>query len=50
MQDLTAGVELQWGRRENFNDDFTSDVFRVPFSFKYAFSRTFGGQEVTGSP
>ena len=50
MQNVTVGVELQWGRRENFTDDFTSNVFRVQFSFKYAFSRTFGGQEVTSSP
>jgi hypothetical protein len=40
---VTAGVELQWGRRENFIDDFEADIFRVQFSFKYAFSHTFGG-------
>jgi len=40
---VTTGVEFQWGRRENFSDDFTSDVFRVQFSFKYAFSKTFSG-------
>jgi hypothetical protein len=35
--------ELQWGRRENFADDFTSDGFKVQFSFKYNFSWKLGG-------
>ena len=37
------GGELQWGRRENFSDGFTSDGFKVQFSFKYNFSQKFGG-------
>ena len=36
-----TGVELQWGDRENFTDGFSSDDFRVQFSFKYNFSKTF---------
>ena len=40
---VTTGVEFQWGQRENFSDDFTSDQFRVQFSFRYNFSRTFTG-------
>ena len=36
------GVELQWGDRENFTDGFTSDDFRVQFSAKYSFGKTFG--------
>lgn len=38
-----AGVELQWGRRENFSDGFSSDAFKVQFSFKYNFSAKIGG-------
>ena len=34
-------VELQWGDRENFEDGFSSDIFKVQFSFKYNFSKTF---------
>jgi hypothetical protein len=43
MSGVTTGVELQWGRRENHSDGFTSDQVRVQFSFKYNFSRTFDG-------
>ena len=38
---VTAWTELQWANRENRSDGFKSDVFRVQFSFKYNFSRTF---------
>ena len=38
---LTTGVEFQWGDRENFTDGFTSDDFRIQFSFKYAFQKAF---------
>jgi hypothetical protein len=38
------GGELQWGRRENFADGFTSDGFKLHFSFKYNFSWKFGGK------
>jgi hypothetical protein len=37
---LMTGVELQWGRRENFSDGFSSDGVRVQFSAKYNFSKT----------
>jgi len=37
------GIELQWGDRDNFTDGFSSDDFRVQFSAKYNFGRTFGG-------
>lgn len=30
-----AGAELQWGKRNNFRDGFSSSAFRVQFSFKY---------------
>jgi hypothetical protein len=38
---LTTGVEFQWGDRENFSDGFSSDDFRIQFSFKYAYSKVF---------
>jgi hypothetical protein len=38
---VTTGVELQWGNRENFSNDFKADIFKVQFSFKYAFSKTY---------
>jgi hypothetical protein len=39
---VMVGGELQWGRRENL-DGFTSDGFKVQFSFKYNFSYKLGG-------
>jgi len=38
---VMTGVELQWGDRENFEDGFSSDIFKVQFSFRYNFSKTF---------
>jgi hypothetical protein len=43
VPNVMVGGELQWGRRENFADGFTSDGLKVQFSFKYNFSHTFGG-------
>ena len=33
-------VELQYGKRENFSDGFTSDDVKIQFSFKYNFAKT----------
>ena len=41
VDNVMLGGELQWGRRENFLDGFKSDDFRIQFSFKYNFSKTF---------
>jgi hypothetical protein len=38
------GPEIQWGRRENFRDGFTSDDFRVQFSAKFNFDYGLGGK------
>jgi hypothetical protein len=38
---VMAGAEFQFGRRENFSDGFSSNVYRIQFSFRYAFSKTF---------
>ncbi len=43
VPNVMAGVELQWGRRENNSDGFESDGFKVQFSFKYNFSYKLGG-------
>ena len=40
-ENVMVGGELQWGRRENFLDGFKSDDFRIQFSFRYNFSKTF---------
>jgi len=39
-----VGPEIQWGKRENFRDGFTSDDFRVQFSAKYNFNMSLGGK------
>ncbi len=44
LPDLFAGGEIQWGKRENFKDGFSSDDFRIQFSVKYSFKFTVGGQ------
>jgi len=36
-----VGAELQWGRRKNFNDGFSTDAIKVHFAFKYNFSQVF---------
>ena len=41
VENVMLGGELQWGRRENFLDGFTSDDVRVQFSFRYNFSKKF---------
>jgi hypothetical protein len=43
VPNATVGVELQWGRRENFSDGFSSDATKIQFSFKYNFSAKIGG-------
>ena len=40
---VMVGGELQWGRRENFSDGFSSDGVKAQFSFKYNFSWKLGG-------
>jgi hypothetical protein len=42
VPNFMVGGELQWGRRENFNG-FHSDGLKVQVSFRYNFSRRFGG-------
>lgn len=44
VKNVMFGPEIQWARRENFRDGFTSDDLRLQFSVRYNFSRTFGGE------
>ena len=41
---LFLGPEIQWGKRENFRDGFTSDDVRIQFSVKYSFKYQLGGK------
>ena len=41
---LMLGPELQYGRRENIDGEFSANEFRVQFSAKLDYSKTFGGQ------
>jgi hypothetical protein len=42
--DVFLGPEIQWGKRENFRDGFTSDDLRIQFSAKYNFKLSLGGK------
>ena len=42
VENVMLGGEFQWGRRENFQDNFTADDYRIQFSFRYNFSKIFG--------
>jgi hypothetical protein len=44
IDNLMWGGELQYGDRENNSDGFSSDDFRVQFSFKYNFGYSWGSQ------
>jgi len=40
VDNVMAGVELQYGKRENFSDGFTSDDFKIQVSFRYNYAKT----------
>lgn len=44
VKNFMVGWEVQWGKRYNFEDGFTSDIFKVQFSAKANFARMFGGK------
>ena len=44
VQGVFLGPEVQWGKRENFRDGFSSDDFRIQFSAKYNFKLSLGGK------
>ncbi len=41
VKNVMMCAELQYGRRENFRDGFSSDITKLQFSFKYNFSHMF---------
>jgi hypothetical protein len=41
FHNMLAAAEVQYGKRENFNDGFSSDDVKIQFSFKYNFSHVF---------
>ncbi len=41
---VLLGPEVQWGKRENFKDGFSSDDVRIQFSAKYNFKLSLGGK------
>jgi hypothetical protein len=43
-KNIMLGPEIQWGKRENFRDGFTSDDVRFQFSAKYNFGLSLGGK------
>jgi hypothetical protein len=41
VKNAMAGVELQYGSRENYRDGWDTSITKVQFSFKYNFSEIF---------
>ena len=39
VSNVITGIELQYGKRENFTDGFTVDDLKIQVSFKYNFSK-----------
>ncbi len=44
VKNVMFGPEIQWGKRDNARDGFTSDDLRIQFSVKYNFATTIGGK------
>jgi len=40
-ENAMMGIELQYGTRENYKDDWNTSILKVQFSFKYNFSQAF---------
>ncbi len=45
VKNAMMGVEFQWGKRENYKDDFSSSISKVQVSFKYNFLESFYKKE-----
>jgi hypothetical protein len=45
VKNVMLGPEIQWGRRENNSDGFSSEDYRIQFSAKYNFSHEWGGSK-----
>jgi hypothetical protein len=44
-KNVMGGVEFQFGRRDNFDDGWSVNDFKVQFSFRYKFSYELGGKK-----
>jgi hypothetical protein len=44
-KNFMAAFEVQYGKRANFGNDFTSDAVKIQASFKYSFSQAFYGRK-----
>ena len=44
VQNVMTGLELQWGRLENFSDGYGVNDFRIQFSARYNFALDLGGR------
>jgi len=42
---MMAGAEFLWGSRENYSDGWSTNDYRIQFSFKYNFSTMLGGKK-----
>ena len=42
-KNVMMGGEFLWGHRDNFSDGFSSNDYRLQFSFKYSFGVKVGG-------
>ena len=45
VKNVMAGLEFQWGRRENFKDGFSVDDYRIQFSSRFNFDFHLGGSK-----
>ena len=45
VPNITAGVELQWINRENYNDGWKTSATKIQFSFRYTFKQEFSRNE-----
>jgi hypothetical protein len=43
LPNLFLGPEIQWGKRSNYLDGFSSDILRLQFSVRWSFDKTFSG-------
>jgi hypothetical protein len=41
VKNAMVGAEVQWGKRENFNDGWSSDILKFQFTAKYNFGQSF---------
>jgi len=41
LPNLFFGPEIQWGKRSNYLDGFSSDILRLQFSVRWSFDKTF---------